>query len=77
MWLTVFSGLSVSKIDFELASISNNRCSKIVYEYDQEIPQSQTADKPVVAWGRATQQSRDTRKTNLTKQRNQLSLFPI
>ena len=49
MWLTVFSGRSVSKIDFELASISNNRCSKIGCEYDQEIRQSQTADKPVVA----------------------------
>ena len=29
---------------------------KIVSEYDQEIPQSQTADKPVAAWRRATQQ---------------------
>ena len=33
-------------------------------EYDQETPQSQTADKPVAPRGRATQQSRDTRKTN-------------
>ena len=33
-------------------------------EYDQEIPQSQTADKPMAPRGRATQQSRDTRKTN-------------
>ena len=41
-------------------------------EYDQEIPQSQTADKPMASRGRATQQSRDTRK--LTKQSNQLSL---
>ena len=37
---------------------------KIVSEYDQEIPQSQTADKPTAPGGRATQQSRDTRKTN-------------
>ena len=37
---------------------------KIVSEYDQEIPQSQTADKPMALRGRATQQSRDTRKTN-------------
>ena len=37
---------------------------KIVNEYDQEIPQSQTADKPTAPRGRATQQSRDTRKTN-------------
>ena len=26
---------------------SNLSCSKIVNEYDQEIPQSQTADNPV------------------------------
>ena len=37
---------------------------KIVSEYGQEIPQSQTADKPMAPRGRATQQSRDTRKTN-------------
>ena len=28
---------------------------KIVSEYDQEIPQSQTADKPMAPRGRATQ----------------------
>ena len=39
---------------------SMTSCSKIVSEYDQEIPQSQTADNR----GRATQPSRDTRKTN-------------
>ena len=33
---------------------------KIVSQYDQEIPQSQTADKPMAPRGRATQQSRDT-----------------
>ena len=38
--------------------------SKIVSEYDQDIPQSQTADNPVAARGRAAQPSRDTRKTN-------------
>ena len=37
---------------------------KIVSEYDQEIPQSQTADNPVTPRGRAAQPSRDTRKTN-------------
>ena len=36
----------------------------IVSEYDQEIPQSQTADDPVAPRGRAAQPSRDTRKTN-------------
>ena len=38
--------------------------SKKVSEYDQAISQSQTADKPRAPRGRATQQSRDTRKTN-------------
>ena len=37
---------------------------KIVSEYDQEIPQSQTADNPVTPRGRAAQPSRDTRKNN-------------
>ena len=37
---------------------------KIVSEYDQEIPQPQTADNPMASRGRATQPSRDTRKTN-------------
>ena len=31
---------------------------KIVSEYDQEIPQSQTADNPVAPQGRAAQPSR-------------------
>ena len=44
---------------------SNSVCmAKIVSEYDQEIPQSQTADNPVAPRGRAAQPSRDTRKTN-------------
>ena len=38
--------------------------TKIVSEYDQEIPQSQTADNPVAPHGRAAQPSRDNRKTN-------------
>ena len=41
---------------------------KIVSEYDQEIPQSQTTDKPVASLGRAAQQSRDTLKTTKAKQ---------
>ena len=36
----------------------------IVSEYDQEIPQSQTADNPVAPRGKAAQPSRDTMKTN-------------
>ena len=42
--------------------------SKKVSEYDEEIPQTQTADKPMASSGRATQQSRGTRKTNKAKQ---------
>ena len=38
--------------------------SKIVREYDQEIPQPQTADNPMAPRGRAAQPSRDTRKSN-------------
>ena len=38
--------------------------AKIESKYNQEIPQSQTADKPMAPLGRATQPSRDTRKTN-------------
>ena len=36
----------------------------IVSEYDQDIPQSQTADNPFAPRGRATSPSRDTRKTH-------------
>ena len=43
--------------DFTLAS-------KLVSEYDQELPQSQTADNPMEPRRRGTQLSRDTRKTN-------------
>ena len=42
--------------------------AKIVSEYDQEIPQSQTADNPMAPRGRAAQPSRDTRKTIKAKQ---------
>ena len=38
--------------------------SKIVSEYDQKIPQSQTADNPVASGGRAAHPSRDTMRTN-------------
>ena len=42
--------------------------SKIVSEYDQEIPQSQTADNPVAPQQEPLNHYRDTRKTNLAKQ---------
>ena len=38
--------------------------STIVSEYDQEIPQSQTADNTVALRGRAAEPSRDTKETN-------------
>ena len=41
-----------------------NQGWQTVSEYDQEIPQSQTADNPDAPGGRAAQPSRDTRKTN-------------
>ena len=48
---------------------SDKTLYNIVSEYDQEIPKSQTADKPVASLElRATQQSRDSRKTNKIKQ---------
>ena len=43
---------------------------KIVSEYDQEIPQSQTADNPTTSQGGATQLS----PGRQNKQSNQLSL---
>ena len=46
----------------------NGQTLKIVSEYDQEIPQSQTADNPMAPRGRATQPPRDTRVANLAKQ---------
>ena len=47
-----------------------NILAKIVSEYDQEIPQSQTADNPVAPRGRAAQPSQGRQ----IKQSNQLSL---
>ena len=41
---------------------------RIVSEYDQVIPQSQTTDNPMAPRERATQPPRDTRKTNKAKQ---------
>ena len=49
--------LKPSIVKYIVANIVKNS------EYDQKIPQSQTADQPMALQGRATQQSRDTRKT--------------
>ena len=51
-----------------LVYVSFCEMAKIVCEYDQEIPQSQTADNPVAPRGRAAQPSQDTMKTNYAKQ---------
>ena len=48
----------------KLVRIKTSQTKKVVSEYDQEIPQSLTADNPVAPRGRAAQPSRDTRKTN-------------
>ena len=48
----------------KIKEILKNEDKKIVSEYDQEIPQSQTADNPMAPRGTAAQPSRDTRKTN-------------
>ena len=45
------------KVEFSNLNILRNS------EYDQEIPQSQTADNSMAPQGRADQPSRDTRKT--------------
>ena len=49
-------------------AVHENKPTITISEYDQEIPQSQTADNPMAPLGRATQPSRDTRKTNKAKQ---------
>ena len=47
-----------------LVSVTRSPAPKIVSEYDQEIPQTQTADNPMAPRGRTTQPPQDTRKTN-------------
>ena len=51
------------QVFMQIVKTQMNYCIK-KSEYDQEIPQSQTADNPVAPRGRAAQPSRDTRKTN-------------
>ena len=51
-------------IPLERLKLCKMLSAKIVSEYDQEIPQSQTVDKPIAPQGKATQQSQGTRKTN-------------
>ena len=50
-----------TKCLFIFTGLDSNKASL----YDQEILQSQTADKPTAPRGRALQQSRDTRKTKI------------
>ena len=49
----------MKKLNFGLGTTS-----KAVSEYDQEIPQSQTADNPMAPRRKAAQPSQDIRKTN-------------
>ena len=62
--------INVAYLDKCLVLLIYNETNEVTYapsknsEYDQEIPQSQTADNPVASRGRAAQPSRDTRKTN-------------
>ena len=60
------SGLSFQWVPYYVKVESHT--VKIVSEYDQEIPKSQTADIPKALRGRGAQPSRDTRKTNQAKQ---------
>ena len=57
-----------SQLQCYLNALPQKYHSKIVNEYDQEIPQSQNEDYPVAPRGRAAQPPRDTRKTNQAKQ---------
>ena len=60
MYIPVFSVYRIVVFDNTLHCYR----TKIVSEYDQEIPQSQTADYPMAPRGRAAQPSQDIRKTN-------------
>ena len=68
MWLLVFCflwvGLQCVVVAFPDHTHLHFSLLKIVSEYDQEIPQLQTAENPMAPRGRAIQPSRDTRKTN-------------
>ena len=55
-----------------LPTVAKIMRAKIVNEYGQEIPQSQTAGKPMATRGRATQNHETSGRQ--TKQSNQLSL---
>ena len=48
----------------QLSNFNIKSILKIVSQYDQEIPQSQTAYNPMAPRGRAAQPTRDTRLTN-------------
>ena len=67
--LSVFRTIVYGKKTTTKKKKKKKQLSKIVSEYDQEIPQSQTADNPVAPRGRAAQPPLDTRReTNLAKQ---------
>ena len=53
----------ITDTDSDESLTASQSLSKIVSEYDQEIPQTQTANNPVAPRGGAAQPSRDTGKT--------------
>ena len=61
----VLNTTNFSDCDVTLPNWSHT--SRIVNEYEQEIPQSKTADNPMALRGRAAQPPRDTRKTYQAK----------
>ena len=65
--MTISCNYAVSYSDNKFQScfdLQAGNDKKIVSKYDQEIPQSQTADYPVAPRGRTPKPSRDIRKTN-------------
>ena len=47
----------IRQMEIKGSMVNNVYLGKIVSEYDQEIPQSQTKDNPMAPQGRATQPS--------------------
>ena len=70
--IVVFSGLYSLIFSFSLPVhiMTPDMTLKIVIEYDQEIPKSKTADKPIAQRGRAIQQSQRKTPGRQTKQSN-------
>ena len=74
VWLTWFANVGPTEWMWTIhirpnwAQHINGICNSRPSEYDQEIPQSKTADNPMAPQARVTQQPRDTSKINQAKQ---------